>query len=134
MCFLWGYDEEDERCGARKLILLSLINLWRSDGITSFVVALDAGIGLYAAEILSGLREKDPEITLTCIVPWEEQAAQRTASCEAETKLRAIDMTERVFDVVAREEDALLEVAIHYARRIGKQILRFDSEMIELRN
>lgn len=159
LCFPWGYDEEDERCGALKLILLNLINLWRSDGITAFVVALDAGIGLYAAEILGALREKDPEITLTCIVPWEEQAAkwtpelrnryydvqtkstkveivsaQRTASCEVEAKLKAIDMAERVFAVAAREEDVMLEVAVHYARRIGKQILLFDSEKIDFHN
>lgn len=159
LCFPWGCDEEDERCGALKLILLNQINFWRGDGITSFVVALDAGIGLYAAEILSGLREKAPEITLTCIVPWEEQAAKwtpelrnryydvqakstkvetvsarRTASCEVEAKLRAVDLTERVFAVSAGEEDALLEVAVHYARRIGRQVLLFDSEKMDFHN
>lgn len=153
LCFPWGFDEEDERCGALKLILLNLINFWRSDGITAFAVALDAGVGLYTAEIIGGLCEKDPEITLTCIVPWEEQAAKwtpelrnryydvqakstevetvstrRTASCETEAKLRAIDRTERAFAVSAAEEDVTLELAIHYARRIGKQILLFDSE------
>ena len=150
----WGYDEEDELCGALKLILLNLVNYWRTDGITSFVVALDAGIGLYMAEIIICLRETDPEITLSCIIPWEEQAAkwppdlrdryynvqakcesveivtpQQTASCEVEAKLRAIDLTERVFAVMAREEDAQLAVALHYARRIGKTVLVFDSDM-----
>ncbi len=157
--FPWGYDEEDERCGALKLILLNMINFWRVEKITSFVVALDAGIGLYAAELISGLREEDPEISLTCIVPWEEQATKWppdlreryfkvqakctdvetisspwTATCEEEAKLRAVDLTERVFAATAAEEDPLLEVALHYARRTDKNVLIFDSGKIDFQN
>ena len=157
--FPWGYDEEDERCGALKLILLNMVNFWLVEKITSFAVVLDAGIGLYAAEIINGLHEDHPEISLTCIVPWEEQAtkwtpdlrdryydvqakcqreeivaSEWTASCEAEAKLRAIDLAERVFAVRAKEEDVLLEVALHYARRINKTILIFDSEKIDFQN
>ena len=157
--FPWGYDEEDERCGALKLILLNMVNFWLIEKIKSFVVVLDAGIGLYAAEIISELKEKDSEISLTCVVPWEEQAAKWppdlreryynvqarcdetetvsshwTASCEVEAKLRAIDGTERVFAVRAKEEDTLLEVALHYARRTDKNVLIFDSEKIDFQN
>ena len=67
--FPWGYDEEDERCGALKLILLNMVNFWLVETIKTFVVVLDAGIGLYAAEIISELKEKDSEISLTCVVP-----------------------------------------------------------------
>lgn len=159
MKFPWGYDEEDERCGALKLILLNMVNFWLVEKIKSFVVVLDAGIGLYAAEIISELKEKDPVISLLCVIPWEEQAAKwppdlreryynaqihcdeaetvsshRTASCEAEAMLRSIDLTERVFAVRAKEEDALLEVAIHYARRTNKNVLIFDSEKIDFQN
>ncbi len=157
--FPWGYDEEAERCGALKLILLNMVNFWLVEKIKSFVVVLDAGIGLYAAEIISELKEKDSEISLTCVVPWEEQAAKWppdlreryynvqarcdetetvsshwTASCEVEAKLRAIDGTERVFAVRAKEEDTLLEVALHYARRTDKNVLIFDSEKIDFQN
>ena len=58
----------------------------------------------------------------------ETGSTRRTASCETEAKLRAIDRTERAFAVSAAVEDVTLELAIHYARRIGKQILLFDSE------
>lgn len=136
-----------------------MINFWLAEKITSFVVALDAGIGLYAAELISGLREEHPEISLTCIVPWEGQATKWTpdlreryfnvqanatdvetisspwtATCEEEAKLRAIDLTERVFAVTAAEEDPLLEVAVHYARRINKAVLIFDSDKTTFRN
>lgn len=159
LCFPWGYDEEDERCGALKLILLNLINFWRCAGINTFSVALDAGVGLYAAESILGLTEEAPGISLTCFVPWEEQAAkwtpelrnryydvlvkstqvetvstQWTASCEVEAKLRAIDLTERTFAVKTREEDPLLEVALHYARKTDRQLLIFDSEKIDFYN
>lgn len=72
----WGYDEEDEQCGALKLILLNMVNYWRSEQISSFFAVLDAGVGLYSAEIINGLRETDPEIVLSCVIPWEEQAAK----------------------------------------------------------
>ena len=157
MCFPWGYDEEDERYGALKLILLNMINYWRADGITSFSVPMDAGIGLYAAELLNSLREKDSELALTCIVPWEEQATkwtpelrdryfnalarcstvetvsfQRTATCELEAKLRAVDLTDGVYAVVTEDKDPFLETALHYARHTGKNVLVFDTEKIDL--
>lgn len=157
--FPWGYDEEDERCGALKLILLNMVNCQLAENTKSFVVAIDAGIGLYAAEIINDLRDNDPEIALSCVIPWEEQATKWTpdlrdrfynvqtqcadvetvsshwtASCEVEAKLRAIDSSERVFVVRAGEEDALLEVALHYARRINKDVLIFDSDKNSFQN
>lgn len=158
-CFPWGYDEEDERCGALKIVLLNMANYWRAEGITAFAVTLDAGVGLYAAELIGGLREEAPELSLTCFVPWEEQAtkwppelreryfsvlaacsevetvtATWTASCEVEAKLQAIDSAERVFAVTAKEEDNLLALALHYARRVNKAVLIFDSDKTTFRN
>ena len=151
-CFPWGYDEEDERCGALKIVLLNMVNFYRAEGITAFAVALDAWVGLYAAELIGGLREEAPELSLTCFVPWEEQATKWppelreryfnvlaacsevetvsspwTASCEVEAKLQAIDSAERVFAVTAEEEDTLLALALLYARRTDKNVLIFDA-------
>lgn len=159
MAFPWGYDEEDERCAALKLILLNTINFWRTDGMTSFAVPLDAGIGLYTAEIIGALCEKDEALSLTCVIPWEEQSTKwtpdlrnryfdvqaectnvetvsprKTATCELEAKLRAIDLADSVFAVTASEKDTALGAALHYARRINKKVLIFDSEKIEFHN
>ena len=71
-----------------------MVNFWLVEKITSFVVALDAGIGLYAVELIVGLREEHPEISLTCIVPWEEQATKWTP-----------DLRERYFNVQAQCAD-----------------------------
>ena len=62
MCFPWGFDEEDESCTALKLILMNCITKQRSLGAAQFHISMDCGIGLYAAEILQGLKETDSEI------------------------------------------------------------------------
>ena len=78
MCFPWGYDEEDVDCGALKIELLNRITKLICEGVTQFSVVMNAGFGLYAAEMLNGLRKIDPTIELHCIVPWEEQATKWT--------------------------------------------------------
>ena len=62
MCFPWGFDEEDEGCAALKLILINQITRLRSEGCTRFSVSMDCGAGLYAAEILHGLKETDENL------------------------------------------------------------------------
>lgn len=158
-CFPWGYDEEDERCAALKLMLLNLVNFWRVEGINAFVVPLDAGIGLYAAEIIGDMCGKDAALSMTCVIPWEEQATkwtpdlrnryfdvqarctnvetisrQKTANCELEAKLHAIDLADSVFAVTASAEDPSLGAALHYARRINRNVLIFDTEKIDFHN
>ena len=39
---------------------------------------MDCGVGLYAAEILQGLKETDNEIEAVCYIPYEEQATKWT--------------------------------------------------------
>ncbi len=78
MCFSWGLDEEDEGCAALKLILMNCITNQRSLGVTRFHISMDCGVGLYAAEILQGLKETDSDIEAVCYIPYEEQATKWT--------------------------------------------------------
>ena len=78
MCFPWGFDEEDERGAALKLILMNRIRALRSEGCSRFHISMDCGAGLYAAEILHGLRENDNEIETVCHIPYDEQAVKWT--------------------------------------------------------
>lgn len=78
LCFPWGFDEEDEGCAALKLILMNRITQLRAEGIKHFAVAIDCGIGLYAAEMIAGLQSRDPELEMTLYVPCEEQATKWT--------------------------------------------------------
>ena len=78
MCFPWGFDEEDEGCAALKLILMNQITRLRGEGCTRFAVSMDCGVGLYAAEILQGLKGSEEELETICYVPYEEQATKWT--------------------------------------------------------
>ena len=78
MCFPWGFDEEDESCAALKLILMNRISKLRGEGCTLFAVSMDCGVGLYAAEILQGLKESDGNLEIVSYVPYEEQATKWT--------------------------------------------------------
>lgn len=76
MRFKWGFDEEDIGCKDLKLEMLQQILSLRMQGATQFGVACDPGVGLYAAEMINILREKDPELQLYCYLPFEEQATK----------------------------------------------------------
>ena len=107
---------------------------------------MDAGIGLYAAEIINGLREDGGNLRLICVVPWEGQATKwtpelreryfialgkcnevtmvsptHTSQCEIKAMLNAIDVADHVITVQG-EDTILLCVALHYAERLKKHI------------
>ena len=74
--FPWGFDEEDDGCRRMKLEMAQRIMELRQRGVTEFRVACDPGVGLYAAEIINILREKDKSLRLVCVIPHEEQATK----------------------------------------------------------
>ena len=78
VCFPWGFDEEDEGCATLKLALMNRITKLRGEGYTRFAVSMDCGVGLYATEILHGLKESDEALETICYVPYEEQATKWT--------------------------------------------------------
>lgn len=151
----WGYDEEDEGCAALKLLLLKRITLLRAEEVTDFTVVMDSGVGLYAAEMINSLRENDPEMSLTCLVPYEEQSTkwtlelrnryfneqakcsdvefasmEKTAASEVIAMLDAVDKAEHVI-AVKSETDYLIPVALHYAERLGRKIIAVDAERMQ---
>ena len=76
MRFPWGFDEEDDRCRKLKIELAQQIMALRQSGVSQFLTACDCGVGLYAAEIINGLRTTDHDLMLLCYTPHEEQAAK----------------------------------------------------------
>ena len=77
MRFPWGFDEEDDRCRNLKIELAQQIMVLRQSGVSQFLVACDCGVGLYAAEIVNGLRATtDHDLMLICYTPHEEQATK----------------------------------------------------------
>ena len=72
-----GYPESDERCTALKEELRSLIiRMIEEEGVTHFISGMAQGVDMYAAEIVLELKEKHPQITLECAIPYERQAVR----------------------------------------------------------
>lgn len=88
--FPWGFDEEDDRCRKLKIELAQQIMVLRQSGVSQFLTACDCGVGLYAAEIINGLRTTDHDLMLLCYTPHEEQATvlRGTLYCCCESPLR----------------------------------------------
>ena len=72
MRFPWGFDEEDDHCRKLKIELAQQIMMLRQNGVSQFLTACDCGVGLYAAEIVNGLRMSDHDLILICCTPHEE--------------------------------------------------------------
>ena len=128
-------------------------------GFARFCISMDCGVGLYASEIIHGLKETDRELEIICYVPYEEQATkwtpelrdryfnalaactevvnvayEKTVGCEFKTHLEAIkeaDTLIAVFD----PDDPLCEreaAAVAVAEMLNKQILTLDPKAIRL--
>ena len=60
-----------------KIELAQQIMVLHQRGVSQFLTACDCGVGLYAAEIVNGLRETtDQDLMLFCYIPHEEQATK----------------------------------------------------------
>jgi len=128
MCFPWGFDEEDEGCAALKLILINQITRLRSEGCTRFAVSMDCGAGLYAAEILHGLKEPEEELKTICFVPYEEQATKWTPELR-DRYFNALSTCTEVVNV-GFEKTVGCEFKAHLAaiRGAGTVIAVYDSD------
>ena len=155
MRFPWGFDEEYDGCRRMKLEMAQRIMELRQRGVTEFQVACDPGVGLYAAEIINILREKDKSLRLVCVIPHEEQAAKWTpqlreryfnmlAGC---TELDCIDFHEQpdaqllAYQRIIKQSGVVLAVyapdladgsaedrAVAYARALGRPIMFLHPE------
>ena len=159
MCFPWGFDEEDEGCAALKLILINQITRMRGEGCTRFTVSMDCGVGLYAAEILHGLKESDDALETICYVPYEEQttkwmpelrdryfnalaactevvnvAYEKTVGCEFKAYLEAINEANTVIAVYDPENPRCERetAAAAVAEVLNKRVLVLDPKAIRL--
>ena len=159
MCFPWGFDEEDEGCAALKLILINQIFRLRGEGCTRIAVSMDCGVGLYAAEILHGLKGSDEQLETICFVPFEEQATkwtqelrnryfnalasctkvvnvayEKTVGCEFKAHLEAIKNADMVI-IIYDPDDPSCEreaAAMAVAEVLDKQVLTIDPKAIRL--
>ena len=157
MCFPWGFDEEDEGCAALKLILINQISRLRGEGCTRFAVSMDCGVGLYAAEILHGLKGSEEELETICYVPYEEQATkwtpelrdryfnalavctevvnvayEKTVGCEFKAYLEAMNEADAVIAIYDPKDPRCERetAAVAVAEVLNKQVITVDPKAI----
>ena len=66
--FPWKYDEADSRCVEPKAALAEQISALVGAGFTQFLSGMAEGTDCYCAQIVLGLREKNPTIKLYCVL------------------------------------------------------------------
>ena len=145
-----------------KYYTLSLINQTtrqRGEGCTRFAVSMDCGVGLYAAEILHGLKGSDDALETICYVPYEEQATkwtpelrdryfnalaactevvnvayEKTVGCEFKAHLEAINEADTVIAVYDPENPRCERetAAAAVAEVLNKRVLVLDPKAIRL--
>ena len=157
--FPWGFDEEDEGCAALKLILMNKITRLRSEGCACFQISMDCGVGLYAAEILHGLKESDGALETICYVPYEEQATkwmpelrdryfnalaacteiinaayEKTVGCEFKAYLEAMNEADTVIVVYDPDDPRCGReaAAVTVAEMLNRQVLTVDPKAIRI--
>ena len=159
MCFPWGFDEEDEGCAALKLILINQISKLRGEGCTRFAISMDCGVGLYAAEILQGLKESDDALKTICDIPYEEQATkwtpelrdryfnalaacteivnvayEKTVDCEFKAHLAAINEADTLIAVYDPDNPRCEReaAAVAVVEMLNRQVFTIDPKAIHL--
>ena len=147
MCFLWGFDEEDEGCAALKLILINQITKLRGDGCTRFAVSMDCGVGLYAAEILHGLKESDEELekwtpelrdryfnALAACTEVVNVDYEKTVDCEFKAYLEAMKEADAVIAVYDPDDPRCEReaAAVTVAEMLNRQVITVDPKAIRL--
>ena len=91
-----GYPESDGRCTALKEKLRSLIiRMMEEEGVTHFISGMAQGVDMYAAEIVLELKEKYPQITLECAIPYEGRRYGGRKPCETATSPSQSGVTRR---------------------------------------
>lgn len=149
LCFPWGYDEEDQSCVGLKLLLLNRLSFLQAEGVMHFLIPIDDGFGLYAAELSTSMAENNAELQVYILIPFEEQAvkwspdlrnryfavqehctepipvsAVRTPTCELDAMLEAVDQADYVLAICAAEQpqDRNFAAALRYAQKSGREV------------
>lgn len=75
----YGYNEQDPQCIKLRMVIWNLMNkLIKENLVTHFISGMALGIDQMCAEMVIALRDKNPEVTLECAIPCEEQAVKWT--------------------------------------------------------
>ena len=78
--FPWKYDETASDCVLLKEVLMAQIEALADRGVTDFLSGMAQGTDLWCAQIVLGLRKKNPALKLHAILPCEGQESKWSVS------------------------------------------------------
>ena len=94
--YIFGYDEEHEKCRQLKALLAVQIAALIDIGVTTFYTGMSLGADQWAAEIVLGMKAARDDIRLIAVIP-----------CETQADRWSVDQRDRYFDIVDRCDDAI---------------------------
>ncbi len=96
MRFIFGYDEEDERCLKLKLEMAQQVEILIRSGVSLFYSGIALGVDQWGAEIVLDLKRPYPNIRLVAVLP-----------CETQADKWSLAQRERYFNLLARADDVI---------------------------
>ncbi len=78
--FSWGYNEADARCITLKKMLATQVAKLVDTGYTDFFSGMAEGADTWAALSVLTSKKENPTLKLHCVLPYEGQADQWSAS------------------------------------------------------
>lgn len=76
MRFIFGYDEEDEKCIRLKLVIARQVNALIENHVSVFYTGMALGVDQWGAEIALAMKRRCPHIRLVAVLPCETQAVK----------------------------------------------------------
>ena len=152
-----GFDEENDSClRLKKVLKAQSVYLIKTLGVAHFISGVDLGVGQFAAEIVLDLKRDYPEITLECVIPYEDQAAKWTIAqrdryfsimerCDKETLLQrhyTKDCMKKRKEYMVKQSNYVLAVCnsklggagniLSFAHTLGKTVVQIDPNTFEV--
>ena len=149
--FPWKENEDDPRCIALKKTLTEQITMLAKAGVTRYYSGGADGTDCWAALIVLALREKNPALTLHCILPhegqadkWSDSAQERYYSileqadsveyvsrayydgCMIDRNHRLVESAGLLLAVYNGTRRSGTGSTVNYARKIGREIIVID--------
>ena len=153
--FLISFDEKNT-VRLERLLIERLVYLIETMEVTHFISGIDLGVEQFVAEIVLGLKRNYPEITLECVIPYEDQAANWTIAqrnkyfsimerCDKETLLQrrnSKDCIRKKIEYMVKKSNNVLVVGnsksggigkiVAFARTLGKTVILIDLNPFEV--
>lgn len=149
--FPWGYNESDARCVALKEALMEQIVKLVNTGYTDFFSGMAEGVDTWATLAVLALKKENPALKLHCVLPYEGQADQWSASarelyfsilaqadsvvyisreyskdCMLKRNRYLVDHTACLLAVYNGEWRGGTAMTVRYARKLGREVIILD--------